>query len=72
MHEIKVGPTGDGTYRYQIAGYLSAASYHNSASAWHDARRPQTLNDAHQLTPDVVAEGLSNRLVHRNWPPFLS
>lgn len=72
MNEIRVGPVADGTYRYQIGAHVSAASYHNSASAWHDARRPQTINELGELTPDTIAEGLSGATVTRNWPPFLS
>ncbi len=49
---IKVGPDGFGGYRYLIAGRLSAATYYNAASAWFDARRPQTVNGDGLLEPE--------------------
>jgi hypothetical protein len=50
--KIEVGPTDDGTYRYRIADKLSQHPYHNAASAWFDARRPQRVTDDGFLVPD--------------------
>lgn len=43
---VKVGPvdTLNGTvYMYSVGGHLSAYTYHNAVSAWHDARKPQAF-----------------------------
>lgn len=50
---IEVGPDGSGSYRYRIGGYLSKHPYHNSASAWFDARRVQVVTDDGFLVPDT-------------------
>ncbi len=54
--DIKVGPDNGGSYRYKIGPYFSAEKYHNSVSAWFDARRPQRITFAHLLVPDLVTE----------------
>lgn len=48
----EVGPDGSGSYRYRIAGCLSAHKYHNAASARYDAARPQRLTEDGFLVPD--------------------
>ena len=48
---FKVGPDGEGGYRYMIGGQLSAAVYHNAESARHAARRPQRLTPARLAPP---------------------
>ena len=48
----EVGPADDGRYYYRIAGKLSQHGYHNSASAWYDARRPQRVTAEDRLVPD--------------------
>jgi hypothetical protein len=49
----KVGPDGQGTYRYMVEGLLSADRYHNAESARHDARRPQIVTVDGFLVPDI-------------------
>lgn len=57
---IEVGPADDGTYRYLIAGHLSQHPYHNAASAWFDARRPQRVTSEGFLVPDSQWSPLVN------------
>lgn len=52
--DVFVGPidTVNGpTFVYRVGGYRSEATYTNSASAWHDARRPQRVNRDDRLVP---------------------
>ena len=52
--EIRVGPvdTPNGvSYVYRIGNRISEY-YHNAASAWQDARRPQRVNASGYLEPD--------------------
>ncbi len=54
--KIKVGPLPSGSYVYRIGNRLSESKYANSASAWHDARRPQRVNANGNLEPDVESD----------------
>ncbi len=52
--KIKVGPlSGSESYVYRIGNRISEAKYHNAASAWADARRPQRVNTNGRLEPDT-------------------
>ena len=41
IKDIKVGPDGDGSYRYMVNGRLSLHKYHNAASARRAAQQTQ-------------------------------
>jgi hypothetical protein len=47
---ITAGP-GEPGYRYKIGSHLSAATYADADSAWHDARRPQLLRADGRVEP---------------------
>jgi hypothetical protein len=47
---IKAEPDEPG-YRYKIGSHLSAATYADADSAWHDARRPQLLRTDGRVEP---------------------
>lgn len=52
--KIRVGPlSGSESYVYRIGNRISEAKYHNAASAWADARRPQRVNANGRLEPDT-------------------
>ena len=53
--KVKVGPDGQGSYRYMIGGVLSADRYANAQSALYDAHRPQA-NTPRGLVVNVFAE----------------
>jgi hypothetical protein len=41
--DIKVGPDGTGSYRYEVNGVGSVAKYHNAASARRAAQQTQVV-----------------------------
>jgi hypothetical protein len=50
--DIKVGPDGQGSYRYMIDGKLSV-QFHNAASAKWASQMPQKINADELLEPRV-------------------